>query len=373
MNKTKVLVTGSGGFIGKNLLARLQYLDKYEVFPFDKDTDKVLLRKYCKECDIVVHLAGVNRPIDPEDFQKGNVGFTEELLSELEKSKSKSPIIVSSSTQAALDNDYGRSKKGGEDLVFAHAKKRKTKAYVFRFTNVFGKWCRPNYNSAVATFCANIANGLPVTVSDPDKELALVYIDDVIDAVIDAMNGKVKIVDGFCDVEIKHKVKLGALVDLIKSFSESRNNLFLPAQERGSFEKKLYSMYTSYIPKDKLNYELKMNVDDRGSFTEFLKIKDFGQVSINIAKSGVCKGNHWHHSKNEKFLAVSGSGVVRIWELGKKDEAIEYKVSGEKFEVIDMPCGSVHSIENKGGVDLVTIIWANEIFDKEKSDTYFEN
>lgn len=368
----KILVTGSSGFIGKNLLARLAHMQGYEILPFDTNTDKKDLGKYCKECDVVVHLAGVNRTTNPEDFKKGNIGFTGELLAELVKAKNKAPVIYSGSTHAELDTDYGRSKRAAEDAIRGHAKKAGAEARLFRLTNVFGKWSNPNYNSVVATFCHNVANGLPITVSDENVELTLVYIDDVIEAFIDAINGKVKLKDGFCVVPISHKVKLGALAALVKEFAASRENLFLSAQVEGSFEKKLYSTFTSYLPKTALSYPLKMNVDARGSFTEFLKTKDFGQVSVNISKPGIVKGNHWHHSKNEKFLVVAGRGVIRIWERGNKQNAAEFRVSGEKLEVIDMPCGCVHNIENTGDADMVTIMWANEAFDAENPDTYFE-
>lgn len=372
MGKMKVLVTGSGGFIGKNLLARLQYLDKYEIFPVDVTTDKIIFEKYCRECEVVVHLAGVNRTVNPDDFKKGNVGFTETLLAELKKNNNRATIIYSGSTHAALDTDYGRSKKEAEEVIQKHSKQMNSVAYLFRLTNVFGKWCNPNYNSAVATFCHNIANGLPIVINDENVELTLVYIDDVVDAFINAIEGKVQIENGFCDVRVKHKAKLGVIVELIKSFAENRKDLFLPVQTAGSFEKKLYSTFTSYLPKDKLNYELKTNVDERGSFTEFLKTVNMGQVSVNISKPGIVKGNHWHHSKNEKFLVVYGKGVIRIWERGKKANAVEYHVNGEKLEVIDMPCGSVHSIENTGKADMVTVMWANETFDNANPDTYFE-
>lgn len=368
----KILVTGSSGFIGKNLLARLAHMQGYEILPFDTNTDKKDLGKYCKECDVVVHLAGVNRTTNPEDFRKGNIGFTGELLAELVKAKNKAPVIYSGSTHAELDTDYGKSKRAAEDAIRGHARKTGAEARLFRLANVFGKWSNPNYNSVVATFCHNVANGLPITVSDENVELTLVYIDDVIEAFIDAINGKVKLKDGFCVVPISYKVKLGALAALVKEFAASRESLFLSAQVEGSFEKKLYSTFTSYLPKTFLKNPLKMNFNERGSFTEFLKTKDFGQVSINISKPGIVKGNHWHHSKNEKFLVVNGKGIIRVWERGDRKNAAEFYVSGEKLEVIDMPCGCVHNIENTGDADMVTIMWANEVFDAENPDTYFE-
>lgn len=367
----KVLVTGSNGFIGKNLIAELNNRGGYKIYKCDVDTTDQELEEYAKDCEFVFHLAGINRPQNVEDFYKGNYGFTTTLLDKLKKYDNKAPILMSSSIQAKLDNDYGKSKKEGEDYLLAYGKENNVKTFVFRLPNVFGKWCRPNYNSAVATFCHNIARDLPITVTARDIELTLVYIDDVVNAFIDTIQDKVtKDDDGYCMVPVFHKATLGHIVDTLYSFVESRKNLACPHMVQNSFEKKLYSTYLSYLPEDKFSYELKMNVDDRGSFTEFLRICDFGQVSVNISKPHIVKGNHWHHTKNEKFLVVKGNGVIRFRKINS-DKVIEYFVSGEKLEVVDIPCGYTHNIENIGDSDMVTIMWANEPFDKEKPDTYF--
>lgn len=367
----KVLVTGSNGFIGKNLIAELNNRGGYKIYRCDVDTTDQELEEYAKDCEFVFHLAGINRPQNVEDFYKGNYGFTTTLLDKLKKYDNKAPILMSSSIQAKLDNDYGKSKKEGEDYLLAYGKENNVKTFVFRLPNVFGKWCRPNYNSAVATFCHNIARDLPITVTARDIELTLVYIDDVVNAFIDTIQDQVtKDDDGYCMVPVFHKATLGHIVDTLYSFVESRKNLACPHMVQNSFEKKLYSTYLSYLPEDKFSYELKMNVDDRGSFTEFLRICDFGQVSVNISKPHIVKGNHWHHTKNEKFLVVKGNGVIRFRKIDS-DKVIEYFVSGEKLEVVDIPCGYTHNIENIGDSDMVTIMWANEPFDKEKPDTYF--
>jgi UDP-2-acetamido-2,6-beta-L-arabino-hexul-4-ose reductase len=365
----KILVTGPKGFIGKNLVAELKNRGYTDIYEFDRETEKSLLEKYTKECDFVFHLAGVNRPKNEEEFMEGNFGFTSELLELLKKYNNKAPILITSSIQAERDNPYGRSKKAGEDLVFTYGKETGTKVLVYRLPNVFGKWCRPNYNSAIATFCHNIAHDLPITVNDPSVVMKLVYIDDVVEEFIRALNGNENKVGDFYEVPIVHQITLGEIVDLIYSFKKSREERSIPNMSN-EFAKKLYSTYLSYLPQDKFSYELKMNVDNRGSFTEFIKTLDRGQVSVNISKPGITKGNHWHHTKNEKFLVVSGKGVIRFRKIDS-DEIIEYYVSGDKLEVVDIPPGYTHNIENLGDTDMVTIMWANEPFDPEKPDTYY--
>lgn len=368
----KILITGAKGFIGKNLIAELRNQGYTDILECDANTAPDELDIFTRECNFIFHLAGVNRPENPADFMVGNYGFTSELLEKLEKHSNKASIVVSSSIQAELDNPYGKSKKAGEDLLFDYGEKNKIPVFVYRLPNVFGKWCRPNYNSAVATFCHNIANELPIQVNDPSVVMKLVYIDDVIFSFIDKLkNGTINTSknSNFEEVASIYEIRLGEIADLIYSFKESRNSLQVP-NFQNIFVKKLYSTYLSYLPKDKFSYFLNMNVDDRGSFSEFLKSPDRGQVSINISKPGITKGQHWHHTKNEKFLVVSGVGVIRFRKIDS-DEVVEYFVSGEKLEVVDIPVGYTHNIENLGDTDMVTVMWANEMFDKEKPDTYF--
>lgn len=378
----KILITGSSGFVGKNLVAELNNIkegkakhsklsSEISILSFDKETDPTLLDKYCKEADFVFHLAGVNRPKEQSEFMEGNFGFTSELLNLLKKHKNTCPVMISSSTQAALDNPYGVSKKAGEDLLRKYAKETGAEVYIYRYPNVFGKWCRPNYNSAVATFCNNIASGVPIQVNDPNVDMTLVYIDDVVNELINCLTGQANKVGDFYKVNTEHEIKLGAIVDLIKSFKESRTTLQVPNLS-DAFTKKLYSTYLSYLPEDQFSYPLKMNVDERGSFTEFLKSPDRGQVSVNISKPGITKGNHWHHTKNEKFLVVSGKGAIRFRKVDEPSKVIEYLVSGEKLEVLDIPVGYTHNIENLGESDMVTVMWVNEVFDPEKPDTYYD-
>lgn len=364
-----ILVTGSNGFIGKNLIAELRNRKYNNIFEFDKDTDSNLLDVYCKDADFVFHLAGVNRPKDQTEFMTGNFGFTSTLLDTLKKYKNTSPIMISSSIQAELNNPYGESKKAGEDLLFQYSKETGAKVLVYRFPNVFGKWCQPNYNSAIATFCYNIAHDLPIKVNDSSVMMSLVYIDDVVDELINALNNQGNKVENFYIVDVIHQATLEEIVELIQSFKQSRENKFIPDMSNG-LVKKLYSTYLSYLPENDFNYDLKMNVDDRGSFTEFLKSSDRGQVSINVSKPGIVKGNHWHHTKNEKFLVVSGQGVIRFRKIDS-DQVIEYFVSGEKLEVVDIPVGYTHNIENLGETDMVTVMWANETFDPDHPDTFY--
>jgi len=365
----KILVTGARGFIGKNLIAELRNREYNDIFEYDRDTDYSLLEKFCKKADFVFHLAGVNRPKEQSEFMTGNFGFTSKLLDTLKKHQNTCPVMISSTIQAELNNPYGESKKAGEDLLFSYSEETGAKVLVYRFPNVFGKWCRPNYNSAIATFCHNIAHGLPIKVNDPNVIMNLVYIDDVISELINALEGKENRVNSFCEVPIIHTITLGEIVDLIYSFKKSREDRTVPNMS-DVFTKKLYSTYLSYLPKDKFSYDLKMNIDQRGSFTEFIRTPDRGQISVNISKPGIIKGNHWHHTKNEKFLVVSGQGVIRFRKISS-DEVIEYYVSGDKMEVVDIPIGYTHNIENLGNTDMITIMWANELYEPEYPDTYY--
>ena len=368
----KILVTGASGFVGKNLVVELKNRKYSTIYEYDLDSAPNMLDKYTKDCDFVFHLAGVNRPKEEREFMTGNFGFTSDLLASLKKQNNKAPLLITSSIQAALDNPYGRSKKAGEELIFEYARETGAKVFVFRLPNVFGKWCRPNYNSAVATFCHNIASGMPITINDPNVVLNLVYIDDVVNELIRQIDAVNQIInkEKYCSVIPIHTIQLGDLAALISSFRDSRSNLSIPVMT-DAFTKKLYSTYLSYLPVDQFSYPLKMNMDNRGSFTEFLKTPDRGQVSVNISKPGITKGNHWHHTKCEKFLVVSGSGVIRFRKVDR-DEVLEYFVSGEKLEVVDIPVGYTHNIENLGSNVMVTIMWANESFDSERPDTYFE-
>jgi UDP-2-acetamido-2,6-beta-L-arabino-hexul-4-ose reductase len=365
----KILVTGAKGFIGKNLTAELRNRNYSDIFEYNKETNPRKLDEYCKSADFVFHLAGINRPMDQSEFMEGNFGFTVTLLDTLKKHKNTCPVMISSSIQAQLDNPYGESKKAGEDILFSYGEETGAKVFVYRFPNVFGKWCRPNYNSAVATFCHNIAHDLPVQVNDPNAVMNLVYIDDVVNELINALEGNANRIDMFCEVPALHIITLGEIVDLVYSFKKSREDRSVPNMSE-EFTRKLYSTYLSYLPEDQFTYDLKMNVDQRGSFTEFIKTPDRGQVSVNISKPGITKGNHWHHTKNEKFLVVSGKGVIRFRKI-YSDEVLEYYVSGDKLEVVDIPTGYTHNIENLGDTDMVTIMWVNESFNPEKPDTYF--
>lgn len=377
-----ILVTGARGFVGKNLVASLHNIkdgkdktfpitSELNIFEYNADTDPALLDEYCGAADFVFNLAGVNRPKDQGEFMSGNFGFASTLLDTLKKHGNRCPVMLSSSTQAALDNPYGKSKKAGEDLLFQYAKDTGAQVLVYRFPNIFGKWCRPNYNSAVATFCHNIAHDLPITVNDRGVVMNLVYIDDVVAELINALAGNAnRKGDNYCYVPIVHTITLGEIVDLIYSFKASRDNRSIPNMS-DAFTKKLYATYLSYLPIDEFSYPLKMNIDERGSFTEMIRTPERGQFSVNISKPGITKGNHWHHTKNEKFLVVSGRGVIRFRKMGD-DKIYEYFVSGDKLEVVDIPTGYTHNIENLGDTDMVTFMWANECFDPEKPDTYYE-
>lgn len=379
----KILVTGAKGFVGKNLVCTLENIAKgrdksfhidsdISVLEYDLGTEKSLLTEYCKEADFVVNLAGINRPKEQCEFKQGNADFVDELLVTLKACGNKCPVLLSSSTQAELDNPYGISKREGEMILAGYGRETGAPVCIYRLPNVFGKWCRPNYNSAVATFCSNIAAGLPITVSDRSIKLRLVYIDDVVREIINAISGKPHFCEesGFCFVPVVHEATLGEIVDLLYSFRNSRDERLIPDMS-DPFTVKLYATYLSYLPEDGFSYPLKMNIDERGSFTEILKSPDRGQVSVNISKPGITKGNHWHNTKNEKFCVVSGNGLIRFRKITGGD-IIEYYVSGDKIEVVDIPTGYTHSIVNVGDTDLVTIMWASELFNPEKPDTYFE-
>ncbi|RAP74008.1 capsular polysaccharide biosynthesis protein CapF [Paenibacillus montanisoli] len=365
----KILVTGAKGFIGKNLIAELKNRNYTDIFEYSKETDPNLLDEYCKEADFVFHLAGVNRPIDSAEYMDGNYGFTSILLDTLKKFQNACTVMISSSTQAVLNNPYGISKKASEDLISKYSRETGAKVLVYRFPNVFGKWCKPNYNSAVATFCHNTAHGLPITVNDPSVVMNLIYIDDIVEELINALSDKETRVGDLCEIPIVHTITLGEIVKLISSFKVSREERSIPDMS-DAFTKKLYSTYLSYLPDNMFSYDLNMNIDHRGSFTEFIKTPDRGQVSVNISKPGIVKGNHWHHTKNEKFLVVSGRGVIRFRKIDT-NEVLEYFVSGEKLEVVDIPTGYTHNIENLGNTDMVTIMWANEYYNPEKPDTIY--
>ncbi len=365
----KILITGAGGFIGQNLIAELNTSKDYEILEYSKASSLRELDAFCQEAEFVFHLAGVNRPEDPSEYMDGNFGFTSKLLELLKIHENKCPVMIASSVQASLDNPYGLSKKAGEDVVFDYSRETGAKVLVYRFPNVFGKWCRPNYNSAVATFCHNMTHDLPIKVNDPSVIMKLVYIDDVVFELKNALKGNENQIGAFCEVPIIHTVSLGDIVSKLEGFKMSRDNRSIPDMT-DAFTKKLYSTFLSYLPSDQFNYPLKMNVDPRGSFTEFIKTPDRGQVSVNISKPGITKGNHWHHTKNEKFLVVSGSGVIRFRRIDS-NYILEYFVSGDKLEVVDIPPGYTHNIENLGNADMVTIMWANEAFDPDRPDTYF--
>ena len=376
-----ILVTGVRGFVGQNLIAALKNIqdgkDKTTgvtrelcLMPYDLDTDPKLLDEYCSKADFVFNLAGVNRPKDPAEFMSGNFGFSSTLLETLKKHHNTCPVLLSSSIQAMLDNPYGQSKKAGEELFFTYGRETGAKVLVYRLPNLFGKWCRPNYNSAVATFCYNIAHELPITVNDRSAQMTLVYIDDLVAEFLRALQGKENREGDYCRVPVEHKITLGEIVDLLYSFKASREDRSVPDMS-DSFTKKLYASYLSYLPEDGFSYPLKMNEDNRGSFTEILRTADRGQFSVNISKPGISKGNHWHNTKNEKFLVVSGRGVIRFRKIGET-VVQEYFVSGDKLEVVDIPTGYTHNIENLGETDLVTFMWCSECFDPNYPDTYFE-
>lgn len=362
----KILVTGSNGFVGKNLISELHNRGYHEIYEVNRDTTDSQLERYCKEVTMVFHLAGVNRSINTKEFEEGNVSFTKKILSILNENNNKCPVIFTSSTQATLDNMYGHSKKKAEEEILLHSIRNKSVVQIYRVPNVFGKWSKPNYNSVIATFCHNIARDIPVTIHDNSAKIKLIYIDDLINIFIENMN---KITEQIIEIDNYYEKTVKEIADLLKRFKVMRTEKFISNVEN-EFEKRLYSTYLSYLPTGGFSVEAKMNVDDRGSFTELFKTLDRGQVSINISKPGIVKGNHWHHTKNEKFVVVSGEGVIRFRKYDD-DKIIEYSVTGDKIEIIDIPVGYTHNIENTGTNNLVTVMWVNELFDKEKPDTYF--
>lgn len=366
----KILVTGAKGFVGRNLVANLMLNREYQIFEYDIDTPQEVLSAYCKEAEFVFHLAGVNRPKNVEEFMEGNFGFTTILLNTLKEQGSKAPLVVTSSIQAELDNPYGRSKKAGEDVVFEYGRQCGVKTMVYRLPNLFGKWCRPNYNSVIATFCHNVARGLPITVNDRSTVLTLVYIDDLIREFMCALNGREHREGDYCFVPVTYKESLGNIADLIHKFHESRRSLEVPDLSN-PFEKALYSTYLSYLPEDGFSYRLTMNTDHRGSFTEIIRTSGRGQFSVNISKEGIEKGNHWHNTKCEKFVVVKGEAQINFRKVGD-DKVITYNVCGDNIEVVDIPVGYTHSIVNVGKGDLVTFMWANEPFDPDNPDTFYE-
>lgn len=396
----KILVTGAKGFVGRNLCAQLRNIQEGKakcygdvvveaVYEYDIDSTAAELDAYCRDCDFVFSLAGVNRPKTQEEFMQGNFGFASLLLDTLRKYHNACPVMISSSVQATLagrfgNSEYGRSKKAGEELMFSYAEQTGAKVLVYRFPNLFGKWCRPNYNSAIATFCHNIAHDLPIQVNDRSVEMELLYIDDLVDEMIGALQGEehrcefdgvetVPTANGrYCYCPVTHKVTLGEIVDMIYAFAEQPKTLTIPEIPAGSLAKKLYSTYLSYLPKEKVSFPLKMNVDNRGSFTELVHTLNCGQVSINISKPGITKGQHWHNTKWEFFIVVSGHGLIQERKIGS-DEVLEFEVSGDKIECIHMLPGYTHNIINLSDTqDLVTVMYCNEIFDPSHPDTYFE-
>ena len=364
----KVLVTGAKGFVGRNLCLTLGQMPDVEVLKYDLG-DEAKLDDYVAECDFVMHLAGVNRPKDPAEFKTGNTVFTEDILEKLAARQNPPPVLLSSSIQAALDNDYGKSKAAAEEAVRAYGTKTGAPVFIYRLANVFGKWCRPNYNSAVATWVYNIARDLPIMVRDPAATVTLVYIDDVVKSFIGHLTNS-QDQHEILSVSPSYTKTLGEITDLIKSFHDEPSNLMVPNQTDG-FTKKLYSTYLSALPEDKFSYSLTMHCDNRGSFTEALHSAERGQVSVNVSKPGIAKGQHWHHTKHEKFLVVSGNGEINFRmaddPIGK---VITYKVSGEKLEVVRIPPGYTHNIVNVGDTDMVTLMWANEVFDPANPDTF---
>jgi UDP-2-acetamido-2,6-beta-L-arabino-hexul-4-ose reductase len=364
----KILVTGAKGFIGKNLIAELKNQNYIDIFEYDIDSTLEELNQFTKDCEFVFHLAGVNRPKDPKEFQEGNFGFTTILLDYLKKNNNKAPIMLASSIQAELDNPYGVSKKDGEELLFSYGKENETKVLIYRFPNVFGKWCRPNYNSVIATFSHNIANDIPITVNDENVEMNLVYIDDLVKELINALRGEENRKDRFCFVEPDYKIRLSEVINLLYLFKKYRESNFIPRTD-DPFIKKLYATYISYINLENILYDLIQISDDRGSFTELLKSQYNGQISLNISKKGIIKGNHWHHTKIEKFIVLSGQCIVRIRHLHQTN-IVEYKLSNSKLQVLEIPPGYIHQVENIGESDLMFLIWSNEVYNKNNDDTY---
>lgn len=364
----KILVTGAKGFAGKNLVWELINRGYKEIYEYDIDTEASSLGRYTEDCEFVFNLAGVNRAKNDNEFYEGNRDFTKKLIDSLTKNNNRSPVLLTSSIQAENDNEYGKSKKAGEDELFRYGEKYGVKVLVYRLPNLFGKWCRPNYNSVVATFCNNIASGLPIDIHNAETVIPLVYIDDLLEEFVRALNGSETKDGRYCKISVSYQVSLGELAKLLYGFKESRQSLAIPDMA-DVFTKKLYSTYTSYLPKDNLSYPLNIKYDERGCFAEFVKSRGGGQISINVTKPGAVKGNHWHHTKTEKFLVVSGEGVIALRNVATGETA-EFHVSGEKPEAIDIPAGWAHSLANTGSEDMVAVIWANEAFDPDRPDTY---
>ncbi|MDZ5473318.1 NAD-dependent epimerase/dehydratase family protein [Bacillus sp. 31A1R] len=365
----KILVTGANGFVGKNLIAELINRGYKNIFKVTKETESFLMESYIAECDFIFHLAGVNRPKNENEFMEVNRDYTLELLELLKKHNNKSPILLTSSIQAEKDNLYGKSKKAGEDLLFSYSKDTGAKVLVYRLPNLFGKWCRPNYNSVVATFSHNIARGIDIQIHNSNVELTLAYIDDVINEFLRAIEGGESRKGEFCYVPVTHRVRLGEIAEKLYHFKDNRESLVMPSLE-DEFDRGLYSTFLSYLEEDNFSYKLKKNVDNRGWLAEFIKSKSMGQIFISKTKPGITRGNHWHHTKVEKFLVIQGDAVIRFRNV-HSDKIIEYKVSGEVPEVVDIPVGYTHSIQNTGTEDMITLFWACEIFNPEKPDTYF--
>lgn len=380
----RILVTGAKGFVGRNLCAQLRNilegkargtrLQVEEVMEYDLDTPAECLREWCQRADFVFNLAGVNRPKDPAEFMKGNFGFASTLLSTLKDCRNTCPVMLSSSTQAALDNPYGESKRKGEELFSQYGTETGARVVVYRFPNLFGKWCRPNYNSAVATFCNNIAHDLPITVNNRATELELVYIDDLVEEMLAALRGEEHRdpLTGLCSVPVSHKATLGWIADTLASFRRMPDTLAVPDLTPGGLEKKLYSTYLSYLPQERVAYQVKMNRDERGSFTELIRTRERGQMSVNISRPGITKGQHWHHTKNEKFIVVAGHGLIQQRREGGS-EVMEWEVTGDPVTVVEMIPGCTHNIINLSDTEnLVTLMWCNELFDPERPDTYYD-
>lgn len=365
----KILVTGAQGFVGKNLIAELRNKGYQEILEFSRASDRSLLDQYTKECDFVFHLAGVNRPKDEHEFMEGNYGFTSQLLDLLKKNNNKCPILFTSSIQADSANPYGESKRAGENIVFAYSKDTGVKSLVYRLPNLFGKWCRPNYNSVVATFCHNIARDQAIHVNNPNAILTLCYIDDVLAEFLRALEGNATKDNDFCYVPVTHEIRLGDLADKLYAFKRNRDTLVMPSLE-SQFDRALYATFLSYLENDNFSYLLKKNVDNRGWLSEFIKSDSLGQVFISKTKPGITRGNHWHHTKVEKFLVIQGEAVIKFRQIDT-DYVTEYHVSGEIPEVVDIPVGYTHSITNTGEEDVITLFWSGEIFNPEKPDTYF--
>lgn len=365
-----VLITGANGFIGKNLAAALERMEDTKVFKYDLENSLEQLEEFVKEADFIFHLAGINRPKGPGEYESGNKEFTERLIETLKKNERKIRMLLSSSTQAALGNPYGVSKKSAEDAVFDYGRECGTKVYVYRLPNVFGKWCRPGYNSVVATWCYNIPRNIPAQIDNPDTELSLVYIDDVVQECINALNNREnRGADDFCSVGRTFNVSLQKLADTLYSFRNSRKTLVMP-DLTGEFERFLYATYLSYLPEEDFAYSLEMKYDNRGWLAEFIKSEHSGQIFLSRTRPGITRGNHWHHTKVEKFLVIEGEAVIRFRQI-HGNEVIEYRVSGEQLKVLDIPAGYTHSITNVGQTDVITLFWADEIFNPQKPDTYF--